>query len=120
LGFFLLKVLILKSLPAGSESSRRQNSNRLFTKGGSMNDIQKYLSEHPQIGEAFLFHNESLLQDIKNRFAEWHLSGDLFSRYLLALSLNQIVQDEGTLSKEILKAELQKHGAVWTGEVAKC
>ena len=85
-----------------------------------MNNLNEYLSEHPEIAQEFLLHNQSLLEEIKNRFAEFHEENDLFARYLLAVALNTIVREEGNLSKEILKAELQKRDVVWIGEVAEC
>lgn len=85
-----------------------------------MNTINKYLSEHPEVAEQFLKNNESLIQEIKNRFAAFHENGDLFSRYLLAITLNTIVQDEGNLSKQILKAEIQRRGVAWIGDPVEC
>lgn len=85
-----------------------------------MNSINEYLSANPEIGEQFLQNNESLIQEIKNRFAVFHENGDLFARYLLAITLNTIVRDEGNLSKQILKAEIQRRGVAWVGDPVEC
>ena len=76
-----------------------------------MNEFEQYLFDNPELLKKSMERNEPLLNEVKDRFAEFLESGDLIGRYLLSMALFEILRVTGEATKDLLKQEMQEqHG----------
>jgi len=85
-----------------------------------MNNLNKFLADHPEIGENFLSLNQGLIAEIRQRFIDSHEADDLFSRYLMCLVLQEVLLAESAISKQLLQQALQDRGINNMGDAGTC
>ncbi len=87
----------------------------------SMNEIEQYIFDNPQLLKRFMKDNEALLNEVKNKYADLFRDGDLIGRYLLSKALFEILRVTGEATKELLKQEMQEqHGMNLMDTEGKC